>query len=102
MWQPGCFVDINEAKHVLLCHDKQAYLLQDDTMTSSMTSHVPQAKDLSKCFLGGDGGWWWWGINLPDLYGMKNCQPQHMTLNTVVTGHQGTCNQITRKCFATT
>lgn len=98
MWQPGCFVDINEAKHALLCHDKQAYLLRDDTLTSS---DVPQAKDLSKC-LGEGERRWLRGINLPDLYGMKNCRPQHMTLNTDVTRHQGTCNQITRERSATT
>lgn len=98
MWQPGCFVDINEAKHALLCHDKQAYLLRDDTLTSS---DVLQAKDLSNVSV--SGGWrWLMGINFPDLYGMKNSRPQHMTLNTDVTGHQGTCNQITHERSATT
>lgn len=96
MWQPGCFVDINEAKHALLCHDKQAYLQRDDTLTSS---DAPQAKDLSKCF---GGRRWLRGINLPDLYAMKNCRPQHMTLRTDVTGHRGTCNQIARECSAMT
>lgn len=45
--QPGCFVDIHEAKHALQFYDKQTYLLSDHALISIYNLMLHREIDLS-------------------------------------------------------